>query len=334
MKVTDLPDGVLTNCLSFLGDGNFLFVALVCRSFCDRYKSYLRTENEQPKPTMTSLEEIVASVSRLLLAMKELNIGMNNDNETKMRWRGEAVDIWDAVISCTSYNGNMDVLVWIKNNNRSKWEEQCHNVRNGNYYFNVMPCVEAAKGGQLEVLQWLHQNGSPSNVHTCRAAAEDGHFEILKWLHQNGCPWDEQTCDAAARSGRFDILIWLRENGCPWDEGTCSDAARNGHLDILQWAYENGCPWNEWTCSSAAEGGHFELLKWLRENGCPWNEWTCTSAAEVGHFGMLRWLRKNRCPWNSETLEVAKENGYLEIFEWAIANGCPLEDDDDESVEF
>ena len=191
MKVTGLPDGVLTNCLSFLGDGNFLFLALVCRSFCDRYKSYLRTENEQLKPTMTSMEAIVASVSRLKMTMKELNVDINdNDNETKVQWRGKAVCFWDAVIRCTSYNGNLDVLVWMKNNNRSKWEEQCNDA-DKIIFSGLLPCVEAAKGGQLEVLQWLHQNGYTSNVMidtiTCCAAAANGHLDILQWLRQNEC---------------------------------------------------------------------------------------------------------------------------------------------------
>ena len=52
---------------------------------------------------------------------------------------------------------------------------------------------------------------------SCTAAARGGHLECLKYLHENGCPWDEETCGRAAAFGHLECLKYLYENGCPWD---------------------------------------------------------------------------------------------------------------------
>jgi hypothetical protein len=151
--------------------------------------------------------------------------------------------------------------------------------------YNVLP-MKAAKTGQLEVLQWLRENGCPWDEYTCHHAAEGGHLEVLQWLRANGCPWNASTCGSAAEGGQLEVLQWLRANGCPWDECTCAEAAGGGHLEVLQWARANGCPWNVSTCSGAANGGHLEVLRWTRANGCPCDDLTCAFAfaALGGHL--------------------------------------------------
>ena len=258
MKVTDLPSGVLSNCMSFVGEGNFVFIAGVCRPFRDRYKLYLR---EYQKLSATSLEAIVMSVSRLQMTMKELNIDVIDDYVIDIQWRGKVVDFWTAAFMCAAYNGNLDILVWTKENKDIILTS------------GFLLCNEAAKGGQLQVLQWLHQNGSPSNDNTCRAAAANGHLDVLQWLHQNGCPWNEDTFSGAARNGHFEILKWLHENGCPWNKYTCSSAAGGGHIEILKWLRQNGCRWDSKTCEAALDNGHLEIFEWAITNGCPFNEY-------------------------------------------------------------
>ena len=148
-------------------------------------------------------------------------------------------------------------------------------------------CQLAAKGGHLDVLQWVRLNGCPWDAETCVAAAMGGHREVLQWLHMNGCPWNDRTCVGAARSGHLGMLQWARENGCPWNKETCSTAAMHGHLEVMQWACANGCPWHEMTCVFAANGGQLGVLQWAIENGCPWNWNECMSSCAPDMFRML-----------------------------------------------
>jgi hypothetical protein len=215
------------------------------------------------------------------------------------------------------------------------------------------PCLSAAGGGHLAVLQWARADGCPWNEWTCARAAEGGHLAVLQWLRANGCPWDGDTCGRAAKGGHLAVLQWARANGCPSGEWVCARAAEGGHLAMLQWARANGCPWGAsqsalgeraargnqvdvlmwlgargflWdvaTCSSAAEGGHLALLQFLRVMGCPWDVWTCTNAATAGHLAVLQWARANGCPWDWRVRSRAAAGGHTAVLDWARANGCP-----------
>ena len=210
--LTNLPDAkalLSAYIMPFVGNGNFLFVAGVCRLFRDTYKLYLQ-QQEQTHTPATSLKEIVSSLLRLQMVMNEVNIDVHQLN-------GHIFS--HLIIKCAVYNGNLDVLMWIKNNNAQRWKMVCQSVQ---------LCDKAARGGKLKVLQWLRsQDGGKCrwDENTCRAAAADGHLEILIWAHQNGCPWNEWTCAYAAREGQLEVLKWARANGCPWREYTWSDAA-------------------------------------------------------------------------------------------------------------
>ena len=105
--------------------------------------------------------------------------------------------------------------------------------------------------------------------YTCGKAARGGHLEVLKWLRENGCPWDAQTCAAAAEGGHLDVLKWLRNQGCPWDERACAEAAGKGNLGMLKWLREKGCPW-DFMCRRTSDP---RIQTYLDENDCPEIDW-------------------------------------------------------------
>ena len=128
----------------------------------------------------------------------------------------------------------------------------------------------------------------------CSHAARRGNREVLEWLHNTGCPWDVKTAGAAAGGGHLEVLQWMHERGCPWDSWTCAHAARLGHLRLLQWAREHGCPWSELTPALCAACGQLEVLQWVRANdatGEVWNETTVRKyAGGHGKQEMRTWM--------------------------------------------
>ena len=299
MSVTDLPVALLSKCLSFVGEGQYIYVAGACRSFHEAYNSYLLQQTEAKKAKTTNFDATVESVSRLKIKLLELNIDVHY-YEDKLIF-GEHMqiinDFWAGVIRRAAYKGNQDVLTWTKNSNPGKWIDRCE----GWLGLSASPCNAAARGGQLKVLQWLRSDAGgkcPCNETTCAAAAKNGQLEVLDWLRQKGCPWGVETCAAAAEGGHLETLIWARQNRCPWDKNVCKLAAQNGHLEILKRARQNGCPrFDEIICKVAAFHGRINILKWARENECPWDTETCTYAATKGHFELLKWAYNNDCPW-------------------------------------
>jgi hypothetical protein len=184
---------------------------------------------------------------------------------------------------------------------------------------NVMK--EAAKGGHLDILNWLRSQNPPypwyGNI--LYEAAEDGNLDVLKWICSQDIlssdeisGWDEETTAKAAKGGHLKTLQWLRSENppCDWNIFTSIEAAEGGHLEILKWVKEQQPYFCIEPCTSicryAAKGGHLEILKWARQQNppCPWDEWACELTVENGHFDILRWLRSQNppCPWNMRTL--------------------------------
>ena len=64
-------------------------------------------------------------------------------------------------------------------------------------------CSHAARGGNQEVLEWLHNTGCPWNADTCALAAKGGHLAMLQWARKHGCPWDGWTCASPLRAGTW-----------------------------------------------------------------------------------------------------------------------------------
>ena len=172
-----------------------------------------------------------------------------------------------------------------------------------------------AFGGSVPALKKAVEMGAPTD-NLCFYAAKGGHLEVLKWLRENGCPWDSCTCYSAAKGGHLEVLKWLRENGCPWDSNTCAHAAQGGHLEVLKWARQNGCHWAEWTCLLAAEGGHLEVLKWARQEGCPWHECTCLLAAALRRFDVLKWAIDNGAPWEEHRFAIFNRVRGTDYEDW------------------
>ena len=240
--------------------------------------------------------------------------------------------------------GDLEALQWARGHS-CPWDEDT--------------CAAAARGGHLDVLQWMRSQDPPCpwNTWTCSVAAEHGHLGVLQWLRANGCSWDENTSSYAARRGHLAVLQWLRSQDppCPWDQQVCNEAARRGHLPTLQWlrSQDPPCPWDDWTCMhvSAVEGhlpilqwarsqdppgpwsnftcavaansGHRVVLQWLRASGCPWDELTCSEAALGGRLEVLQWAREHGCPWDARTCYYAARGGHLEVLQWAREHGCP-----------
>ena len=161
----------------------------------------------------------------------------------------------------------------------------------------------------------------------CSHAARCGNREVLEWLHNTGCPWDSTTCMFAAQSGHLGVLRWAREHGCTWDSRTCARAAAGGQLGVLQWAREHNCPWYWLTPAYAAVGGHLEVLKWTREQDCPWDSASCGGAAAGGHLEVLQWVLENDATGNvwSERLVRCHADGprKQEVLMWLDELSAP-----------
>jgi len=146
----------------------------------------------------------------------------------------------------------------------------------------------AARGGQLETLQWLTtQDDLYVNSLLFASASKGGSLEIMEFLwnlpvnaeyaiEMDDCFYNSECTQAAAMGGHLEVLKWLRSKGFPLDEETVTAAAKGGHLDVMQWAIDSGCPYevNRYTRkalekleSRRAVTGQRNLVSWMYSSG-------------------------------------------------------------------
>lgn len=168
-----------------------------------------------------------------------------------------------------------------------------------NYFKNEtsIRCCDNNKDNHLELLKKLIVK--ETNPFTCEEAAYGGHLECLKYLHEHNYPWSWDTTYYAAMEGHLECLKYAYENGCPWNEHITEYASRKGHLECLKYALENGCPMDKVLCMEySITGCHLECVKYLQQNGCQLNRnnnqyWVC--AMINSNYELLSYLLDNGC---------------------------------------
>jgi hypothetical protein len=182
-----------------------------------------------------------------------------------------------------------------------------------------------ARRGDLNKLRWVHMHGyARFSWYACRNAAEGGHLHVLEWLHSVNCPWTANTCEKAAKGGHLEVLKFAVANGCE-----CGDvleiAFRSNRFDIFQWACENGCKPLAGAIDAAVYAGRLDIVKILHELGCKWgqNAIDCWTAACMGNLEILKWLHEHGCPWKSDTGDCANRFKHWDCLKYAIENECP-----------
>jgi len=165
----------------------------------------------------------------------------------------------------------------------------------------------AARHGQLECLQYLHER-QRCPLHLCATlAAGSGSLDCLKYIIERRQSQVEDgnfsiyACDAAAENGHLHCLQYLHEQGCPWDYNVGITAASAGSLSCLQYFYENGGEWHHLVCQAAALNGHLPCLQYAHEHGCPWTSNVRTAAAQKKHQHVLNYAEVNGCPVGKES---------------------------------
>ncbi|KAE8881038.1 hypothetical protein PF003_g34884 [Phytophthora fragariae] len=125
---------------------------------------------------------------------------------------------------------------------------------------------DAARGGHLSVVKWLHEHDSTKWFRVMDSALFGGHLELAQWLHKHR----PEQCAAAAMDkavseGRLEMVKWLNSNGV----GACTpdamdQAAANGHLHMIKWLHANqsmGFTVN--TLSEAVTNDHLHVACWV-----------------------------------------------------------------------
>ncbi|KAE9061891.1 hypothetical protein PF010_g29640 [Phytophthora fragariae] len=142
-------------------------------------------------------------------------------------------------VETAARNGQVEVLQWLHERQEAL-----------DVFWGAREMLVAVRGGHLDVAQWLHRHTSPpEHQFLIDEAARNGDLVMIQWLHGVGAA-DECTVNAvanAAENGHLETLKWLTEHcfhkECPsirMDQAAANghiEAVAEGHLEILEWLF-------------------------------------------------------------------------------------------------
>jgi hypothetical protein len=158
------------------------------------------------------------------------------------------------------------------------------------------------------------------NVHLCNSAAASGQLQLLQWLRERLCPWDESVVlENAALGGNVNMLIWMQQHTAPWSQVTLqrmlSAAAIALRLPAVKWVHQQGAVWPR----------SFVGVDWLRGEYIPacWPVPIVKTVLATGDctWADVSW-RCQKLAAEEFTIEKYQLRA-AQLLEWAHANGCP-----------
>ncbi len=209
------------------------------------------------------------------------------------------------IIDYAAYMGDLDQV-----------KKLIHERKKKTYYYEV-PVFSAARGGHLEVVQWLVENElnnkslSRYYISPLFDAAESGNLELVKWLIEHGAVTknekdsfrsEDYVIFHAAKSGNLELVRWLIGHGEDinakvFGKTVAHYAAQSGNLELMQWLAEIKPLLVDSIDHSgkrpiwyAAESGNLELIKWMVQHGAFFEPELLSQAAKSGNPEMVRWV--------------------------------------------
>ena len=196
----------------------------------------------------------------------------------------------------------------------------------------------AAYGGQRSTLEWLCARFPNVKIDfgVITAAARGGQLDVLKWLHrEKGVEWQKDAARQAAKNGHVHVLHWLHNYARPaltitpadhpWlQDETFAEAAGAGHLNVLEWADST---WGvsifpeNWPME-AATGGHVHVLRWLAQRfgtGRLKFEGAIYQAVHLNQLSVLKWAHEEAdlvASKRNAFYQKARQVGSREAADW------------------
>jgi hypothetical protein len=350
----------------FVGAGQGAFINTVSHAFRDTYKEVnpheafvsrwgTHTGNEiiQCTHTKTLLSAALASPARLRLALQD-SWGLRVRKHDEEPLRSFLVD-WKMMGRFADYNTLLAAQAEIANFPLNSWTlagaAASGDVQKMIRLHTEMGCelgngaadalTWAVRGGSVDAMRWLRQQGREYVTSMCTDAGYYGHLNVLRFMHEDGYSAAElrlrvtapdpnefgfkltDPCEFAARRGHVEVLKWLHEHDWPWDDNICDRAAISASVPVLAYLTEQGLVFNEEAMAFAARD--LAACQYLHSVGCPWDARASTTAVDGGNIAVLRWLHENGCPWDTEDVNLAaagREDGNVEMIEYLWAEGA------------
>ena len=248
-----------------------------------------------------------------------------------------------SIIDSAAYNGNLDTIQWLYQNNY--WKDQLNNSNFRMLLYNKVfdskqfgndfqydafdsnySLTYAAINGHLEIVKFLYHNNSFNNIENAfDLVAENGHLEVLKWFFANftlnQLNISSLAMDLASQNGHLEVVKWLN----------LTLTVYNDHLAVIKLLNSTSVESNDPIDFNFYKNSMDTFIIPLKY---PIEKAKCTPcamdlAAKNGHLEVIKWLHHYRTEGCSyRAMNWAANNGHLEVVKWLHENrkeGCTKE---------
>jgi hypothetical protein len=279
----------LDTVFSFVGIGEYYYVAGVCRNWRGRYIALCsQKERTNTNRFKTHRESIVATAARWQLAL--------DNGLTIAKCEARQYRLARALIDVSLESMKVITLARLYG---MQWN------------YGLTQC--AAMSRKYELLKWLHKCGwawDPDVIMETACDTSDD-IEQLKQLHAITGPWPAESrtglMQHAALNDALDTVKWCHEQGAEWPD-SFYDSYLAPHRDCwsvqcAQWALANGSTWLIWRCQNLAPE-HYDC----RSEGAEHDDQACTCAGACPRkqaAELFKWAHENGCPCTCEAAAAA-----------------------------
>ncbi len=93
--------------------------------------------------------------------------------------------------------------------------------------FEDILLFNAAGNGHLHLLQWAYDIGLQGHWLACWEAARGGHLQALQSLRNQGCPWNKSVAECAST---YEVLAWAVANKSSYRARTLQESCHLGSV--------------------------------------------------------------------------------------------------------
>lgn len=192
---------------------------------------------------------------------------------------------------------------------------------------------EAARTGQLNVLQWLKNQGVKFLREIYNLAIISGDLNALLYLEEEGFSPDRFSLEKAVIFNQIDIVnhCWERTKDrlSPLNFSIIlENAAYYGSLSSIKFLVEKGYPLTEKVYEQALASNNRNLLEYLDSIHCPQSKTVCYTAALYGYFTSLKYLVNKGFPLTEEIFRAAVFNSYhFDVVKYLYEIECPYDEE-------
>ena len=129
----------------------------------------------------------------------------------------------------------------------------------------------AAECGQLEILKFLYNSGYKgcTKFGILDIACKGGNLQVVKYLHSINKKCTHMALDMAASKGHLEIVKFLHYNCGSISTNLAMDlSSANGHIEVVKFLHSVGKKCTKWALHISNRNNFIEIANFLKSIGC------------------------------------------------------------------